>query len=230
MAYVQGDDLDSVWDDLSTDQKDTIFADIKQHLSSLRNLELPAQNIVCSALQNPAYDCRIGARFFGPLNHEEFHSLARGHLRLEDVGLCLGPEAAKVHTAHYQTHFTHSDLAPRNIIVRRGRVVAIIDWAFAGWYPEYWEFTKAHYNYFPGPDWEDYLRLALPCYETELAAERTLWRMLSEPGTPATSYRDGASYERKGSDPSAAWLDARAGRQLTDLWSLALNRSRWDMT
>jgi hypothetical protein len=109
MAYVQGDTLDRAWSGLSTDQRNTIFADIKQHLSCLRELQPPTQDLVSSALQNPAYDCRIGARFYGPLNHDEFHSLARGH-----------------------------------------------------------------YNYFSGQDWEEYLRLALPCYETELMAERTL--------------------------------------------------------
>ncbi|KAH7175286.1 kinase-like domain-containing protein [Dactylonectria macrodidyma] len=222
MEYVRGESLDSAWSGLSNIQRDTIFADIKQHISSLRKLQPPAEDIVSSALQNPAYDCRIGARFYGPLNHVEFHSLARGHLRMEDVAPFLGQEVAKVHTARYQTHFTHADLAPRNIIVRRGRVAAILDWEFAGWYPEYWEFTKAHFNYFPGEDWEEYLRVALPCYETELTAEQTLWMRLPEPGTSVISYRDGVRHARQGSSPSAAWLDAREGRQLTDLWSLAL--------
>ncbi|KAH7184807.1 kinase-like domain-containing protein [Fusarium flagelliforme] len=222
MAYVEGECLDSAWDHLSTGERDAIFADIKTHLSCLRELQPPAQNTVSSALSNPSYDCRIGARFFGPMNHTEFHSLARGHLRMEDVAQFLGQEVAKVHTSRYQTQFTHADLNPRNIIVRHGRVAAILDWAYSGWYPEYWEFTKAHYNYFPGEDWEKYLRLALPSYETELAAERILWRRLPEPGTPATSYRDGVSVERPGSDPSATWLGERAGRQLTDLWSLVL--------
>ena len=37
--------------------------------------------------------------------------------------------------------FTHGDLCPRNIIVDPSskRIVGIIDWAWAGWYPEYWE-------------------------------------------------------------------------------------------
>ncbi|KAK4133387.1 kinase-like protein [Trichocladium antarcticum] len=231
MAYIQGDTLDRVWRHLSTDQRHNIFADIKQHLSCLRELQPPTQDIVCSALQNPAYDCRIGARFYGPMNHDEFHSLARGHLRMEDVATSLSPEVHKVHTGRYQTYFTHADLGPRNIIVRGGRVAAIIDWGFSGWYPEYWEFTKAHYNYFSGQDWEEYLRLALPCYETELAAEQILWRMLPEPGTRSSSYRDGVRIDSQGSSPSAAWLDARAGRQLTDLWSLVLPRDlddrRW---
>ncbi|KAF4505958.1 hypothetical protein G6O67_007853 [Ophiocordyceps sinensis] len=187
MAYVPGDTLDSAWRrGLSTDEKDTICADIKQHISSLRELQPPAQDIVSSALQNPAFDCRIGAQFYGPMNHDEFQSLVRGHLCMEDVPL-LGEEVAKVHTSHYQIRFAHADLAPRNIIVRGGRVAAIIDWAFAGWYPEYWEFTKAHYCHIMDDDWEEFLRLALPCYETELTAEQTLWRRLPQPGARLTS-------------------------------------------
>jgi hypothetical protein len=221
MAYIPGDNLDKAWGSLTVDQRNTVFADIKQYISCLRKLQPPAEDIVSSALQNPTYDCRIGARFYGPFNHHDFHSLARGHLRKEDVAEFLGKEVEKVHTDHYRKCFTHADLAPRNIMTRNGRVTAIIVWAFSGWYPEYWEFTKAHYNYFPGEDWEKYLRLGLPCYETELIAERTLWGRLPEPGTSATSYRDGVCYKRPGSRPSAAWMDARAG-QSTDLWSLAL--------
>lgn len=78
-------------------------------MSSLRELQPPTQGIVSSALQNPAYDCRIGARFYGPMNLDEFHSLARGHLRMEDVAPFLGEEVAQVHTARYEARFTHAD-------------------------------------------------------------------------------------------------------------------------
>lgn len=223
MAYIPGQDLDRAWSGLTRDQRDAIVADLKQHISCLRELQPPTEDTVSSAFQNPAYDGRIGARFFGPMNQNEFHSLARCHLRSEDIAL-LGDELAKVHTSHYRTCFTHADLAPRNIIVNGGRVAAIIDWAYAGWYPEYWEFTKAHYTSFRDEDWDECLRLALPCYEMELTAERTLWRRLPEPGTTTSFKRDGVWYTRPGSSPSAAWLDGRAGRKLSDLWSLALYR------
>jgi aminoglycoside phosphotransferase (APT) family kinase protein len=42
--------------------------------------------------------------------------------------------------------FTHGGFHPRNIIVSTGphpRVVAIIGWEQAGWYPAYWELCKA---------------------------------------------------------------------------------------
>ncbi|OAA80009.1 Protein kinase-like domain protein [Akanthomyces lecanii RCEF 1005] len=159
MEYIRGEPLNRAWHSMSTAQRDSVFADLKQHIDSLRALPAPAPDI--------------------------FHALARGHLRKEDVPL-LGEALAEVHAARYETRLAHADLAPYNIIVRDARVVAVIDWAFAGWYPEYWEYTKAHYNYFPGKGWEHYLARALPCYEAELEAERILWERLPEPGTART--------------------------------------------
>ncbi|MGG6498963.1 UNVERIFIED_CONTAM: phosphotransferase, partial [Bacteroidetes bacterium 56_B9] len=46
---------------------------------------------------------------------------------------------------------THSDFHPRNIIVRDDKVVAILDWELAGFYPAYWEYVKANYL----PNWDD---------------------------------------------------------------------------
>ena len=132
MAYVEGECLGSAWCHLSIGERDAIFADIKTHLSCLRELQPPAQDIVSSAFSNPLHDGRIGARYFGPMNHTEFLSLTRGHLRMEDVVEFLGPEVAQVHTSRYQTYFTHADINPRNILVRHGRVVAILDWAYSG--------------------------------------------------------------------------------------------------
>lgn len=42
--------------------------------------------------------------------------------------------------------FTHNDLCPPNILISKGpnpKVVGIIDWEQAGWYPSYWEYSKA---------------------------------------------------------------------------------------
>ncbi|UNI23845.1 hypothetical protein JDV02_010839 [Purpureocillium takamizusanense] len=226
MEYINGEDLDTSWrvdGRLSQEQKNAICTDIKNYVSILRDLQPPAEDLVASALQNPAYDGRIGARFFGPFSHREFHSLTRGHLRMDDVAIVLGEEVEKVHTTSYRTCFTHGDLVPRNIIVRNARVAAIIDWGFAGWYPEYWEFTKGHYDFFPKEDWSEHLHQAIPPYKMELIAEQVLWEMLPDPGTPATSHRDGVVRKTPGSMPSATWQKARAEHQAEDLWSVVLS-------
>lgn len=180
MQYIPGNNLDSAWDGLSKAHRDTIFEELTSYISTLRSLKPPKPDLVSSALENPAYDCRIGSRFYGPMTQYEFHSLARGHLVMEDVAPFLGEEVAKVRTSTYRTHFTHADLAPRNIIVKDGYVAAIIDWAFAGWYPEYWEYTKANYLMFRGPEWGQYLDITFPNYSMGLIAERILWRRLPE--------------------------------------------------
>ncbi|OAQ98118.1 hypothetical protein LLEC1_06629 [Akanthomyces lecanii] len=207
MEYVQGRTLSKALCTLSTDQTASVFAQLQQYVAALRALPPPEPGVVSSAFGNPAHDGRIGNRFFGPMSVDDFQAQARGRLVMEDVHL-LGDEVRRVHTTRYATKFTHADLASRNIIVRGGGdVAAIIDWAFAGWYPEYWEFTKAHYVVLE-QEWNDNVRTAVPCYEEELVAEMILWERLPEPGTAMTSYRDGVIREHPGSFPSAAWLKA----------------------
>jgi hypothetical protein len=56
--------------------------------------------------------------------------------------------------------FTHGNFHPRNILISTGpdpRVVSILDWSQAGWYPAYWEFCKARQAAAQGRmagDWE----------------------------------------------------------------------------
>jgi len=56
------------------------------------------------------------------------------------------------------TVFTHGDLDQSNILISRPddgplRIVAIIDWHQAGWYPEHWEWLKAQSVAVSGSDW-----------------------------------------------------------------------------
>lgn len=50
---------------------------------------------------------------------------------------------------HVPIVFSHGGLHPRNIVVSAGpnpRVVSIIGWEQAGWYPAYWELCKARWE------------------------------------------------------------------------------------
>ncbi|RAL07419.1 uncharacterized protein BO97DRAFT_253474 [Aspergillus homomorphus CBS 101889] len=79
---------------------------------------------------------------------------------------------------------THADLCPRNIIVKNGKVAAIIDWQSGGWYPEYWVYTKAHYGMVNRPDWYEALESAIARYDDEYEAEQALWEQCDQPGIP----------------------------------------------
>ncbi|KAM0664108.1 hypothetical protein ACQRIU_007109 [Beauveria bassiana] len=151
MEYVQGSTL--FLPRMSAGDKASVLGQLKRYVEELRALPPPSSGLVSSAFGNPAHDGRIGGRFFGPMSVDAFQELARGRLIMEEVPL-LGEEVRQVHTSRYEIKFTHADLAGRNIIVRGGDIAAIIDCAYAGWYPEYWEFTKAHYVTLLD-DWQD---------------------------------------------------------------------------
>lgn len=55
--------------------------------------------------------------------------------------------------ADYPVVFTYADIAARNIMIRAGRFIAILDWELAGWYPEYWEYIFA-LRRLDNVDWE----------------------------------------------------------------------------
>jgi hypothetical protein len=58
--------------------------------------------------------------------------------------------------------FTHADFSPRNILIEGGRVTAILDWEYAGWYPEHKEYIQAFRYVRPMPDGPEYLACILP--------------------------------------------------------------------
>lgn len=74
--------------------------------------------------------------------------------------------------------FTHGDLRPDNIIVKNGRVTAIIDWEMAGWYPEYWEFAKALHLEVFADDWVSHLLDVLTPYYCEQLVHARLMSVL----------------------------------------------------
>jgi len=69
--------------------------------------------------------------------------------------------------------FTHCDLNPSNILIRRDQIVGIIDWEFSGWYPPYWEYTSAWFGNLTRGEWQGILLLLLNPYPKELEMERT---------------------------------------------------------
>ena len=184
MEYVCGMDLQDAWyrGCLSQEQTQNIVTEVASYVDQLRKLEPPREGIVTSANLDGVLDHRVGSSTFGPFtNHEGFHTYLRAGIPIEKCNEILGPEITECHSRRYRSSFTHADLAPRNIIVDNGKVSAIVDWEFSGWYPEYWEYTKAHYAPVNRPEWYEGLRNTMERYDDELEAERILWRQLDDP-------------------------------------------------
>jgi thiamine kinase-like enzyme len=178
MDYIKGSELTDSWASLSAEQRNGIFKDLKDYIEQMRVLSPPNPGRLESADGSGLFDItRFGGQPFPIFDSvKEFHTHL-GHdfvvnsedhreawSRFEAMGKRL-----------YHTTFTHSDIAPRNIIVRKGKIAAIVDWETAGWYPEYWEYTRWAVNNYRSPQsWHDLLDEILTPYPDELWVENYL--------------------------------------------------------
>lgn len=81
-------------------------------------------------------------------------------------------------------YFTHGDLNLYNVIISGDpgsqRIVGLIDWEQAGWYPEYWEYCKALIAVPWMHEWRssDLVNKALAPYPDEWTAFEQYWMWL----------------------------------------------------
>nr|POF08136.1 hypothetical protein CFP56_62716 [Quercus suber] len=184
MEYFRGcDTLQRRWHSFSTQQKRAAVDQVSGYIQQLRALAPPDPRRISSAHDGACCDVRVAsAKRFGPfVDSHAFHQCLRAGTSDEAGRAMFGDEVLRIHARTYQACFTHGDLGAQNILVRDGRVAAIVDWECAGWYPEYWEYTKAHYNHVFLPEFYEMLRRVVKRYDEELEVERRLWRTLDQP-------------------------------------------------
>jgi aminoglycoside phosphotransferase (APT) family kinase protein len=110
--------------------------------------EFETQTPICNTLGQAIRDHRVlGGQPVGPCEDE---AAFNKNVRFPDDPARQG----------HKILFTHADLNPRNILVeevtqpdgsRGWAVTGIVDWETAGFYPEYWDFTKALFERFRWP-------------------------------------------------------------------------------
>ncbi|EMD35879.1 hypothetical protein CERSUDRAFT_138631 [Gelatoporia subvermispora B] len=177
MKRVDGEALNSVWHKLDPDQKASVVPQLRLCVEQLRALQPPSSGTVCGLSNAALVDSRISSSPVGPFRNEhDFNDHLIKAASIYVDGTLLRDVRARMHDSH-RIVFTHGDLAPRNIIVRRDKVAAIIDWEGAGWYPEHWELVKALYNPMMRDDesWNTAIREILPRgYEKDCEVDRQL--------------------------------------------------------
>ncbi|KAI6137642.1 kinase-like domain-containing protein [Pisolithus tinctorius] len=176
MGYINAPELTYVWHKLTEMQKKAIFAQLRDFIGQLRSLEPHHPGRVQAVDSTGLFDPRIclDDRPFGPFSSvAEFHTYF-GHNCLLNLEQCRQyfPLIEAMAQRHYRIAFAHSDICPRNILARNGNVVAIVDWECAGWYPEYWEYTRwAVSNYRSPQTWLDARDNIMDVYSEELQVE-----------------------------------------------------------
>ncbi|KAG6114301.1 hypothetical protein E4U13_003415 [Claviceps humidiphila] len=166
-------------DTLSHDEVTTLVGDLQECLSELRAIpkEVSPKYAITNVLGEACYDGRLitgsdydEARgdFLGPfVDEDDFNDTLRCGA-LPDV----------VHRSGHEIVLTHGDLNMRNIMMHNGRLSGIIDWETCGWFPDYWDYTKAHFITKIHRRWlriVDAVFEKLGNFEAELAVERQLW-------------------------------------------------------
>lgn len=141
MEYVQGQTLEKAWPILTSEERSNILVELRGYIAQLHALpgiyigRLDGQGVVL-----PSIFTRSGGPFATLAELHEWlvwppKRLAAQSMYWHQITTQLG--------ADYPIVFTHGDLAARNILVRDGRIAAILDWEYAGWYPAYWDYVFA---------------------------------------------------------------------------------------
>jgi len=153
--------------------------DLQEFIANMRTTTRDAalENTISNSMGNACYDHRINAAlpydevrgdFVGPFADEtEFNNILRC-VPLPDI----------LHRAEHRIVFSHGDLNMRNVIMKGRKLSGIIDWENSGWYPEYWDYTKAHYITKHKRRWLDVVDCVFAAFgdhKAEYETEYKLW-------------------------------------------------------
>lgn len=187
MTKLPGDDLADVIQDMSDAELKSVVKELAGYMEQLRRFDKDIDGnapAVGGLGRTPGYDSRIASSPFGPFaTMADFHTYI--HLKEPIEDWTYEPNVMAVHgkpEGAYKLKLTHGDIAPRNIRVKHGRITGLIDWEFAGWYPEYWEYARMFY---PGErpflkSWYDAIEEegGIDKYKPERKAEEAIWSRL----------------------------------------------------
>lgn len=181
MTGVPGRGIGQMLHTMTDKQLDLVAQDLRDYTTELRQIpnNTGSEFLTCNTLGGGILDWRIGDSQRKELKFRsvnDFNKFLIDDLPIDKKGWKL---IDKAHSAKHDTVFTHADLNLRNILVDdTGRISAIVDWECAGWYPEYWEYTKMHFTVRFTPRWlVDVVDQIFPNCSDELRVEDMLAAM-----------------------------------------------------
>ncbi|KAI0543202.1 kinase-like domain-containing protein [Xylaria digitata] len=148
MEHLPGSPLNETWGDLDSLTKERICKELWDFVKQLRNIPKPPElkNLYqCGADSSACQDVLLRDLSSPPvplLNDESLRNRINEHY-LHHNGGSYGENLLDYLPSSNIAVFTHADLAPRNVLVdKSGTITGLVDWEFAGWYPDYWEYAK----------------------------------------------------------------------------------------
>jgi len=169
MEYVEGRNLEELWTELSSEEKQNIAEQMRHIIDQLRGLK---GDYIGAVNRGPAVDTRKSTYVGGPFNDEkEFNKFLLGNVISAIPALYL--EAMRQMRIGHDIVFSHGDINLHNILVKDQKIVALLDWEYAGWYPEHWEYVKFCHASCHDPEWHSHGRTIFPtAYPDELVMDQ----------------------------------------------------------
>lgn len=139
MEYIEGDTLYNMLNNnlLSENDIDNICLQLKKYVNELKNIK---NNYICSINKKSVNDILFD--IIEPCDESFFNN----HIIncINNILHNYYSELIKnMLLSNHSINLAHGDLTPRNIIINNKKIVGIIDWENAGYYPEYWEYVKS---------------------------------------------------------------------------------------
>lgn len=178
MERIQGEYIGRGWVKRDEESKAKLLSQLSDMVLEMRRLQPPDGVGVASVDGGPLYDCRVPGPSLrhGPFKTiQDFHRHLRMGLEFDDK---LQPDVQKLikqQDRSWPLVFTHGDLSSLNILARGDKIVGIVDWETAGWYPAYWEYTSACQVNPQNSFWIHEIDKFLQPWPEELAMERIRW-------------------------------------------------------
>lgn len=142
MDIIEGDTLDNAGRTLSEERLHHIAIQLADYICQLSNLEGSRVTRTMGSWPSGPYN----NLFFDPRPVREFRFMEEFHaywIRRLGNSTDLPQTLCAATVQNVRSVLTHGDLSPRNILVRDGQIVGVLDWETFGWYPDFWEYMSA---------------------------------------------------------------------------------------
>ncbi|KAK2793345.1 hypothetical protein FQN52_001482 [Onygenales sp. PD_12] len=168
MTIIPGAPLDKSWNSLDDETKQSVCNQTWNLIAKLQTIPRPAhldglfqgladgsptEDALLEDLNQPPQPLRTDDDLRARIYQRYLHC---GGLKYKDELLTMLPQSSA-------SVFTHADIAPRNIMVdERHGITGILDWEWAGWYPDYWEYAQIMRPACRLGDWQEWMDRTAP--------------------------------------------------------------------
>lgn len=176
MDYIEGESLEDLWPTMPEEERRDICRQLREIIISMQSAESKT-GVIGSCSGGLVRECRrMGEYTGGPYQDEaDFNNYVANLITTTPTDI-RNALRGQLRTDH-RIVFTHGDLSQHNILIKDMKIIGLIDWEFAGWYPEYWEYVKFFDVQAKNSDWREYAKYVFPrAYYDQLAAFQGILR------------------------------------------------------